>query len=42
MPMEFWHKKTAKIACFVTGRVKMAEFFFCMLSSLVFSYSIRF
>ena len=23
--MGFWHKKTAKIACFVTSRVKMAE-----------------
>ena len=23
--MGFWHKKTAKIACFVTGRVKMAD-----------------
>ena len=25
MPMGFWHKKTAKITCFVTCRVKMAE-----------------
>ena len=27
--MGFWHKKTAKIACFMTLSVKMAEKFVC-------------